>query len=149
MLGGHRTNNDGAAVGVDAAQFAQILEIHQMARLGQAQLHHRDRAVPAGDDADIVTVAREDGEGLVEGPWTMILERRGYHNRAPPIVCCANPEERPTIQPEYAAYPDQRAPRRIWQDAKDMESEDLQEIRNRRTNGAPLAVNANLHLRGG
>jgi hypothetical protein len=37
-------------------------------RLGQAQLHHRDQAVPTGDDADIVTMAREDGDGRLSVP---------------------------------------------------------------------------------
>ena len=119
MLSGHRTNNDGAAVCVDATQFAQILEIDQVARLGQAQLHHRDQAVPAGDDADIVTMAHKDGRGTA-GDDTQTT-RVSY--RAPPIVCCANPEEGRTIHPESAACPNQHAPRRIWQEAKDMESD--------------------------
>src|SRR5437899_12704221 len=73
-----------------------------MARLGQAQLHHRDQAVPARDDADIVTMAREDGDGLVEGPRAMILERRGYHVVLLPWFAAQTPktDERSTRDPQ-------------------------------------------------
>src|SRR6202022_4147142 len=111
-----------------------ILEIDQMARLGQAQLHHRDQAVPASDDADIVTMAREDGDGLVEGPRAMILERRGYHVVLLPWFATQTPktDERSTTRnPQLVQTSMRRAG--FGKRLKTWKATDLQEMRNRRT----------------
>jgi hypothetical protein len=59
MLVGRRPNNQGPALVADAAKFMQILQIHQLLGLGEAQFHHRDQTVAAGDDAGVLPMPRQ------------------------------------------------------------------------------------------
>ena len=58
MLRGHRSDDQRSGLIVDAAQLTQILQIYQVLGLGEAQLHHRDQTVPAGNNACILPLLR-------------------------------------------------------------------------------------------
>ena len=54
MLGRHGADDDVVAVGADAFELGDAGEIDEMRRRGEAQLHHRDQAVAAGERAAVV-----------------------------------------------------------------------------------------------
>ncbi len=48
------------AVGLlDPVESADVVDVDQMARIREAELHHRDQALPAGEDFRLVAVCRE------------------------------------------------------------------------------------------
>ena len=61
MLGGHRADDDLVAVAADALQAGDAVQIDQMLRRREPQLHHRDQAVAAGERPGLVA---ERGEQL-------------------------------------------------------------------------------------
>jgi hypothetical protein len=52
----HRSDDDSVRLTVDPPQLVQILQIQQMRRPCQPQLHHWDQAVSAGDDPRLLAV---------------------------------------------------------------------------------------------
>src|SRR5215471_14078634 len=98
MLGGHSADDHSIRVGLNPTQLLQVLQINQMLRPSQSELHHRDQAVSAGDDPRVFTVVRQKPERLVERAGPMIGERRGYHSRSPARWSCSfflNPSRGP------------------------------------------------------
>jgi hypothetical protein len=84
MLGGQRPDDYGIGLAANSPQLIKILQIQQMLRLGQSELHHRDEAVSAGNDPGILAVLRQEADGLVQRSGPMVLEWRGYHSRLLP-----------------------------------------------------------------
>jgi hypothetical protein len=48
-------------------------------RLGQAQLHHRDQAVAAGDELGVVAVRAHEAERFLHRLRAVVLERGWIH----------------------------------------------------------------------
>ena len=76
-LGGHRADHDLAALEADAFQLGDAGEVDEMGRHGEAQLHHRNEAVAAGDDAGVGIQPAEQGDRVREAGGAMILEGSG------------------------------------------------------------------------
>ena len=64
MLGHHGADDDVVAVGPDAFELGDAGEIDEVRRRGEAQLHHRDQAVPAGEGASVVAPLGEQTRPL-------------------------------------------------------------------------------------
>src|SRR5712692_1589869 len=79
----HGSKGEGAIVSADVSELAHAVEIHEHGRPRQPELHHRQQALPAREDASLRAMADEQSERLVERGRTVVLERRGLH-RAPP-----------------------------------------------------------------
>ena len=51
-MAGHRTDAQLVAFDPDVGQLAgEVVDVHEVLGSGQAQLHHRQQGVPAGDDS--------------------------------------------------------------------------------------------------
>ena len=72
VLGHHGADDDVVAVGPDAFEVGDAGEIDEMRRRGEAQLHHRDQAVPAGEGASVVAPLGEQTHRFLDGCRTMI-----------------------------------------------------------------------------
>ena len=59
---------------------------------GEAQLHHRQQAVPAGDEPRLRSVAFEQRQRVIHAGGALVLERRGYLHVTPSVV---SPSVRP------------------------------------------------------
>ena len=79
MLGDQCPNDHGIGLAANSPQLIQILQVHQMLGLGQSELHHWYQAVSAGHDPSVLTVLRQQPDGLVQRAGPMVLEWRGYH----------------------------------------------------------------------
>ena len=58
-----------------AFQLADPGEVNQVARLGQPELHHRNEAMPAGEQSRLAVKPTEQGHSFAEGRGTMVFER--------------------------------------------------------------------------
>ena len=58
-------------------------EIDQICRRGQPQLHHRDKAVTAGERAAVVAQLSEQRHRILDGGRTVIGESARYHWHPP------------------------------------------------------------------
>ena len=65
MLGGHGPDDHGIGLTSNPTQLLQILQVNQMLRPSQSELHHRNEAVSAGDDPCVFAMLRQK---LKRGP---------------------------------------------------------------------------------
>ncbi len=63
-VAGEGADRDVVAGVADVRQVAQASDVDQHARLGEAQLHHRQQAVAAGDELGLVTVFADEADRL-------------------------------------------------------------------------------------
>ena len=82
-LGGHRADDDLAALETDAFQLGDAGKVDKMGRHGEAQLHHRNEAVAAGDETGVGIQPAEQGDRFRETGRAMILERSGNQEVLP------------------------------------------------------------------
>jgi acyl-CoA reductase-like NAD-dependent aldehyde dehydrogenase len=59
LMGRHRANPEGVAVGRHAAQIAQGAKVDHMRRLRQPELHHRQQAMTARQQLGVVAILTE------------------------------------------------------------------------------------------
>jgi hypothetical protein len=59
---GGRADHELAAIGADACQLGQPADVDQDLGLGEAQLHHRQQRVAAGQQLGVVAVLSEQAE---------------------------------------------------------------------------------------
>jgi len=64
---GHRADDQLVAVDADVVQFGEIVDVDDTFRLGDPQPHHRNQAVPSGDEPGFGPVPFQQGERLVDG----------------------------------------------------------------------------------
>ena len=64
-LRGHGPDDNRALLILNSTQLVQVLQIDQMRRLGQPQLHHWDQAVSAGEDPSLLAVLCQKRDRLV------------------------------------------------------------------------------------
>jgi len=68
----------------DIGQLAEPVDVDQGFRLGQAQLHHGDEAVPAGQDPRFGAIPGEQGQGMRNAGRLLVLDlRRNLHAALP------------------------------------------------------------------
>ncbi len=62
-----------------AGELAQRIDIDQHGRLGQPEIHRRNKALTAGEKPRLVAVFGLELQGLLDGPSGDIPEGRGFH----------------------------------------------------------------------
>ncbi|CFR85116.1 Uncharacterised protein [Mycobacterium tuberculosis] len=82
-MAGHRTQPN--QVGIvdsadhDVAEFGgQVVDVHEVLGVGDAQLHHRQQAVPAGDHPRSLPQPIQQSDGVVHAGGTFVFERPRY-----------------------------------------------------------------------
>ena len=70
---------------------------------GQPQLHHREQAVAAGDEAGLRPVAFEQRQGVVDARGALVLDRRGYLHGLPLPSCLPGGTVAPPAAPVNTA----------------------------------------------
>jgi len=86
VLGGHRADHHVGSVGPHALEVGQTGEVDEMRRRREAQLHHRDEAVAAGERPRVVAQIGEHGDCISDGFRTVISKGTGYHGILPGAV---------------------------------------------------------------
>ena len=79
----HGADDDVAAVGLDAAEIADRGEVDEMRRRRQAELHQRNKAVPAGERAGILAEIGEKADGVADGFRAVVGECAWDHGFLP------------------------------------------------------------------
>jgi hypothetical protein len=74
VLGGQGTDHHVAAVGADALEVRQAGEVDQVVGGREAQLHHRDQAVPARDGARALSQLGEQRDRILDRCGPMVGE---------------------------------------------------------------------------
>ena len=82
---GRGSDREARPVERDAGEIGKPADVDEYAGFGQAQLHHRNEAVAAGEDLRIVAVLGEGREGFVERTRTDVLELARDHACAFPL----------------------------------------------------------------
>ncbi len=80
-----RTDRDVVAGVTDVRQVADAADVDQHRWLRQAQLHQWQQAVAAGEELGLVAVLADEGDRLLGGTGTDVVECCGDHCE-PPIV---------------------------------------------------------------
>src|SRR5438094_133626 len=85
QLGFPRQRADGEdAVGLaDVRETGDAVDVHDVRRAREAQLHQRDEALPSGEDLGLLAESREQRRGVVERCGGVILERGWNHGGHP------------------------------------------------------------------
>ena len=83
VLGGHRADDDFTSFQTHPLQFRDACEVDEMGRHGEAQFHHRNEAVAAGDDASVGIELAEESDRLRETGRPVILEGSGDQDILP------------------------------------------------------------------
>jgi len=66
----------------EVVETLDAIDVDQGPRGGEAELHERNEALAASQGLGLVAVALEDRKRLVEGRWSVVLERRRVHRNA-------------------------------------------------------------------
>jgi hypothetical protein len=82
-VAGHGTDAQLVALDADVGEVAQVVDVDEDFGPGQAQLHHRQQAVPSGDDARLGPVPLEQRDGVAETVGPFVLERCGKLHPVP------------------------------------------------------------------
>src|SRR6266516_1059628 len=83
---GQRPDPQLTAVDLEIGQLAEPVDVDQGPRLREPQLHHRDQAVPAGQDPRLRAVPGEQAERVLDAGCLLVLDmRRHLHAPLPPI----------------------------------------------------------------
>ena len=78
-LDGHRTDHDRVALFANAAHRLDPVEVDQVRRLCEAQLHHRQQAVAAGQQLGVAAVLAEQRDSVGDGARRVIVESGRDH----------------------------------------------------------------------
>src|SRR2546421_5741056 len=87
VMAGQRADRDMAILFADVIEVADAADVDQEGRRGEAQLHERDEAMPAGEDLRLLAVLDQlcnrfrkcAGDDVIECGWN--------HRFAPPLRC--------------------------------------------------------------
>ena len=82
-MSGQGADGDVIAGVSDVRQIADPPDVDEHARLGEAQLHQRQQAVPAGEELGIITVLADEADGLFGRTGADVVEGGGNHVVAP------------------------------------------------------------------
>ena len=72
----HRADDDLVALDAYAHELRDVVDVDQRVRAREAQLHHRQQAVPAGDDARLLTMLGELRERVGDGRRLRVVDGR-------------------------------------------------------------------------
>ncbi len=64
---------------LDPAEPGNLAQVDEVLGLGQAELHHRDEAVPSGQKLRVVLVLGQKAEGVLHAGGRVILEGGWIH----------------------------------------------------------------------
>jgi hypothetical protein len=68
-------------LGADEVELVQPVHVDEDAGLREAEVHHRDEALPARDDLGLISKGVQQLNGLVDAPGCSVLEGRWLHGR--------------------------------------------------------------------
>ncbi len=68
---------------LDSREGVDTVDIHQVRRARQAEIHQRNKALPAGEHLGVGAVRSEQREGLRDLVWSVVLERDRLHPLLP------------------------------------------------------------------
>ena len=80
---GQRADRDGVAVEPDVGRLGDAADVDERGREREAQLHHRQQRVAAGEQLGLVAVLAEQRDGLVDRVGAHVVEGGGNHALAP------------------------------------------------------------------
>jgi hypothetical protein len=70
---------------LDVAQFrVQVVDVDEIVEISQPQLHHRQQAVPAGDQPRRTAQPFHQADGMIHIGGSLVLERCRHLHVAPP-----------------------------------------------------------------
>jgi len=75
----HRPDPYDVAVGLDVAEGAvQVVDVDEVLRRGEPELHHRQQAVPPGDHPRLLAQPLEEADRVLDAGGAGVLDRRGH-----------------------------------------------------------------------
>ncbi len=83
VLGGGRADDEVRPVLANAFEFGDRAEIDEVGRFGEAELHHRNEAVPARQRARLLAQVAQQSDGLGNRLGAMVIERGRNHMLLP------------------------------------------------------------------
>ena len=92
VLRGHRADGHSSTIDSDAFQRVDTAKIDQMADIAEPLLHHRDQAVPAGNDARVIPPLTEQTDHSVDAVGPVIIKRTRYHGKSSSFFQTAAPQ---------------------------------------------------------
>ncbi len=100
VLGGHGADDEVVAVGADAFEVGDAGKIDQMGRRGEAELHHRDEAMAAGERPGVVAEIGKQRQRIGNGLRAVVGEGAWYHGFLPrPSASAGLHPDAPTAHP--------------------------------------------------
>jgi hypothetical protein len=95
----HRADHQLVTLDREPRQLRQAVDVDQRFRLGQAQLHHRDETVAAGDDPRLRAVPLQELEGVRDAVGSLVLEHGGNLHECTVMspICRDNPQIRDSL----------------------------------------------------
>jgi hypothetical protein len=75
----HGPDRDAARALGDVRERIDTVQIDESTRCGQPHIQNRHQALPAGEDAGIVAVGRELGDGFLHRGYRHVFEGRRLH----------------------------------------------------------------------
>src|ERR671935_1836172 len=80
-----RADQNLAPLFADVGELGEVVDVDQQLGLREAQLHHRQQAVAAGDDPGVRADALERGDRALEARRALVVKRRwSLHSASPP-----------------------------------------------------------------
>ena len=76
-VAGHRPDPDLPVRLPDVGELVEVVDVDQALGVGEPQLHHRQQAVPAGQDAGLGPVALEQLDRVLHAGRPLVLDRPG------------------------------------------------------------------------
>src|SRR3989304_1160527 len=83
VVGRQRPDGDGPAVLLDSGEPRNLSEIDEVLGLGQAELHHGEQAVTAGQDFRVILEPAQEGDRLLDAGWAVVIELGRIHGDPP------------------------------------------------------------------
>src|SRR5579875_2232250 len=81
-VSGQCADSDAVAFVSNVIHAAEPADVNDVARRGEPQLHHREKALAAREYFGFITMAPKKTQGLVKGLWGFVFKGCGNH-RAP------------------------------------------------------------------
>ena len=83
LVAHQRADVQRAVLLLELAELGDAVDVDERPRRGEAELHQRDQALPAGEDLRVFAVLLEQGQRLVEGRRREVVEAGWVHEPPP------------------------------------------------------------------